>query len=92
MTLVLKPRFHAHAPLPWYTRWRATAKALGLSKEAEQRLEWIVFYYEKAGRNGSLVYRHFGLHRNTFRKWLKSFNEGDLRPLETRSRKPHGAR
>jgi transposase InsO family protein len=92
MTLVLKPLFRQRALLPRYTRWRATGKAIGLSKEAKQRLERIIFYYEKAGRNGALVCRHFGLHRNTFGKWLKSFNEGDLYTLETRSRKPHCVR
>lgn len=73
-------------------RWRATAKVLGLSKEASQRLEWIIFYHEKAEHNGALVCRHFGLHRNTFGKWLKCFDEANLRSLETRSRKPHRLR
>lgn len=75
-----------------YTRWRATAKVLGLSREAGQRLEWIIFYHEKAGKNGALVCRRFGLHRNTFGKWLKLFDEANLRSLETRSRKPHRLR
>ena len=75
-----------------YSRWRATAKVLGLSKEAKQRLEWVIFYHEKARENGALVCRHFGLHRNTFGKWLRLFREENLRSLETRSRKPHQLR
>ncbi len=81
-----------HLILDRYDRWRATARILGLSKEARQRLEWIVFYHERAGQNGALVCRHFGLHRNTFGKWLKAFDEANLRSLETRSRKPHRLR
>ena len=75
-----------------YSRWRATAKVLGLSKEAKQRLEWVIFYHEKARENGALVCRHFGLHRNTFGKWLRLFREENLRSLETRSRNPHHLR
>jgi transposase InsO family protein len=75
-----------------YTRWRRTADVLEMSKEAKQRLEWMVFYHQKASRNGALVCRHFGLHRNTFGKWLKLFDEANLRNLETRSRKPQRLR
>jgi len=92
MTMVLRPLFHAHALLPWYTRWRETGKRLGLSKEATRRLEWVIFYHTTAHRNGALVCRHFGLHRNTFSKWLKVFDASNLRRLETGSRRPHAVR
>jgi transposase InsO family protein len=92
MTFILHPISPPHVLLSLHARWRATVQVLGLSKEAKQRLEWIIFYHEKAERNGALVCRHFGLHRNTFGKWLKAFNEGNLRSLETRSRKPHRLR
>lgn len=82
------PRTLLHRP----DRWRETAKILKLSKEARQRLEWMIFYYEQAKENGALVCRHFGLHRNTFGKWLRVFDEANLRSLETRSRKPHRPR
>ncbi len=71
-----------------YDRWRATAKVVGLSQAARQRLEWMIFYHGKAKQNGALVCRHFGLHRNTFGKWLRTFDEANLRSLETRSRRP----
>lgn len=86
--LVAQPRLL----LDRYSRWRATTKVLGLSKAAKQRLEWMIFYHEKAKQNGALVCRHFGLHRNTLSKWLKLFTEDNLRSLETRSRKPHQLR
>jgi len=93
--MVYEPYQRSRRPQPSldrYTRWRRTAAALNLSKEAKQRLEWMIFYEEKARQNGALVCRHFGLHRNTFSKWLKAFDESNLRSLEPRSRKPHRLR
>ena len=92
MPFILHPLSQPHILLDRYSRWRATAKVLGLSKAAKQRLEWVIFYHEKAGQNGALVCRHFGLHRNTFGKWLSLFTEENLHSLETRSRKPHHLR
>jgi transposase InsO family protein len=92
MPILLRPLSKPHILLDRYSRWRATAKALGLSKAAQQRLAWMIFYHEKAGHNGALVCRHFGLHRNTFSKWLRLFNEANLRSLETKSRRPHQLR
>lgn len=65
---------------------------LDLSREARARLEWLIFYYEKAGENGALTCRRFGLHRNTLGKRLRLFDETNLRSLETRSRRPHRVR
>lgn len=48
-----------------YDRWREVAKVLKLSKEAQLRLEWIIFYNTKAESNVSLVCRHFGIGRST---------------------------
>lgn len=75
-----------------YDRWRSIAKALKLSKEALCRLEWIVFYYTKANQNTGLACRHFGISRSVFYKWLRCFNEVNLRSLETKSRKPKTVR
>ena len=72
--------------------WQKTAHVLGLSREAKQRLEWMIWYYQKAGENGALVCRHFGLHRNTFTKWLKRFDPANLRRLESESRRPKNVR
>lgn len=92
MSITILRRPPPRALLNRTDRWRATAQVVGLSKTARQRLEWAIFYYEKANQNGALVCRHFGLHRNTFGKWLKVFDESNLRSLETRSRKPHRLR
>jgi transposase InsO family protein len=93
--MVYEPYWHYRQPQPSlapYDRWRAAAKMAGLSKAARQRLEWMIFHRQQAGENGALVCRHFGLHRNTFGKWLKLFDEANLKSLETRSRKPHHVR
>jgi IS30 family transposase len=92
MTMILTPLFRQHTLLHPHARWRETAKRLYLSKEAQKRLEWIIFYHEKARKNGALVCRYFGIHRNTFSKWLHMFDESNLRSLETTSRTPHTVR
>lgn len=92
MSITILRRPPPHTLLSHSDRWREMTRILGLSKEARQRLEWMIFYEEKARHNGALVCRHFGLHRNTLGKWLKVFDEANLRSLETRSRKPHRLR
>jgi len=72
--------------------WRKTAKTMGLSKEARLRLEWMIFYHTKAQNNTSFVSRHFGINNSTFYKWLKIFDEVNLRTLETKSRRPKNLR
>jgi len=79
-------------PFDKYELWRKTAKILGLSKEALIRLEWIIFYQTKANGKASMVARHFGINSSTFYKWLKLFNEANLRTLETGSKRPHRLR
>jgi transposase InsO family protein len=85
-------RRRSPVPTDKYALWRKTALQLGLSREAKQRLEWIIFYYTSAQENGALVCRHFALHRNTFSKWLRRFNEANLRSLESGDRTPHTTR
>lgn len=79
-------------PTDTHALWRKTALVLGLSKDAQVRLEWMIFYHTKAKRNGALVCRHFGIHRNTFGKWLKAFDRNNLRSLESDSCRPHRMR
>lgn len=93
--MVYEPYHWSRQPRPAldrYALWRRTAILLGLSKEARQRLEWMIFYCTTAHKNAALVCRHFGLHRNTFGKWHGLFDEANLRSLETRSRRPHRVR
>lgn len=72
-------------------RWRAAARALGLSKDARHRLEWFI-WHNTHGENVSLTARHFGLARKTLHQWLGRFDETNLRLLEERSRRPHRLR
>lgn len=85
-------RNRANIPINKYILWRKTAKTLGLSREAQTRLEWMIFYHTSTVGNGALVCRHFGIHRNTFSKWLNLFDEKNILSLETRSSKPNKVR
>ena len=69
-------------------RLRESAKSLGLSKEARQRLEWFLYYESKGGRDVSLTCRHFGIGRSLFYKWKKRFDETNLQSLEDGTRSP----
>ena len=78
-----------------YERWRRVAKILKISKEAKNRLEWIIYYYEKSEMNASQTARHYGISRKTFHKWFNVFNEDNLYTLhllEDRSKAPINAR
>ena len=88
-------RFKEIKLLGKYERWRQVAKILKISKEAKRRLDWIIYYYEKADRNASLVSRHFGIAPKTFYKWFKLFDENNLYSLnllEDRSKAPKRVR
>ena len=71
-----------------YPLWCKTAEALHLSKGALLRLDWMIYYFTTGKQNGALVCRHFGLHRNTFSKWLQKFDQNNLMSLESKSTKP----
>lgn len=65
-----------------YERWKKTAEKIKLSKEAKQRLNWIIYYYEKSNKNASLTCRHYGIARKTFYKWFNQFDEDNLCTLK----------
>lgn len=71
-----------------YDRWRAIAKELGLSREANNRLEWMIYYETRAEKNATLTARYFGIGRSTFHKWQSRFDETNLRTLESKSCAP----
>lgn len=78
-----------------YERWRKVANILKISKNAKNRLEWIIYYYTKADMNASLTCRHFGMRRKTFYKWFNQFDEDNLYTLhllEDKSRAPKHVR
>jgi len=73
-------------------RWRKQAEALNLSREAKQRIEWLIFYETKAQFNASFTARHFGISTKTFHKWKNIFDGKDLRLLEDRDKSPKHVR
>ena len=78
-----------------YERWRRVAKILKASKEAKNRLEWIIYYYDKSGMNASQTARRYGISRKTFHKWLNEFDEDNLYTiylLEDKSKAPKNVR
>ena len=79
-------------PINKYELWRKTTKALGLSKSACLRLEWIIYYYTKANKNASLTVRHFGIPRSQWYYWFNRFDETNLKSLENQSTAPKNVR
>ena len=78
-----------------YERWRKVAKILKTSREARNRLEWIIYYHKKSERNASKTARHFGVSRKTFHKWLNEFDENNpytIHLLEDKSKAPKHVR
>lgn len=63
-----------------------------LSGKALLKLEWIIFYSTVGKENAKSTARHFGISRKTFHKWLKRFDERNLRSLEEVSRVPYHTR
>ena len=79
-------------PFNKYDFWQKTAKTLGLSKSACQRLEWIIFYQTKAQGNAKFTCRHFAVHRSQFYYWFNRFDETNLASLENKSTAPNEVR
>jgi transposase-like protein len=71
-----------------YTRLRGVAEKLGLTPKARQKLEWIIFYETVGKENATYTANYFGITRKTLHKWLKRFDEANLRSLEELSRAP----
>lgn len=63
-----------------------------LSAQAQLKLEWIIYYYTKGDQNAKLTACTFGISRKTFHKWLKRFDETNLRTLEEHSKAPLNVR
>lgn len=76
------------APFDKYTLLRKTAHTFKLSKEALNRLEWLIFFETKGYRNILFTCRHFGISRKIFYKWKKRYNPENLRSLEDQSKAP----
>lgn len=63
-----------------------------LSFPARLKLEWIIFYFTQGKKNAKVTAKYFGINRKTLHKWLKRFDEENLRSLEEDSRAPHKVR
>lgn len=77
-----------HELLSRSERLRRQADILGLSAKAKRKLEWFLYYLDKAGRKTAVTARYFGITRKTFYKWLSVFDPSNLRALEEGSRRP----
>ncbi|MDP2637432.1 MAG: integrase core domain-containing protein [Candidatus Levybacteria bacterium] len=73
-------------PEKW-TLLRAVAKN-SLSSKAQEKLEWLIFYHTIAKKNAVYTAAYFGINPKTLHKWLKRFEERNLKSLEEHSRKP----
>jgi len=62
-----------------------------LSKKARQRLKWFD-YYNSRGHNARLTCRHFDISPQTFYRWKRRYNPGQLQSLEDRSHRPTNLR
>jgi transposase InsO family protein len=71
-----------------FERWKMVAREQKVSREALQRLDWLIFYFARANKNASLVCRHFGIARKTFHKWFNLFDDKNIRTLESQNKSP----
>jgi len=71
-----------------WTRVRGIAEKVGLSPRAKEKLEWIIFYHTVGKKSVVTTASYFGTTRKTLHKWLKRFDEKNLRSLEEKSRAP----
>jgi len=85
-----KQAYFAEKKLPTIDPWqyvRERGKKL-LSKDAQLKLEWIIFYHTIGKKNATKTASHFGINPKTLHKWKGRFNERDLTSLEEHSRAP----
>lgn len=73
-----------------YGKWdlyRDIAKTK-LTKSAQLKLEWIIFYNTIGNRKVVPSARHFGINPKTLHKWKNRFDERNLYSLEEHTRTP----
>lgn len=71
-----------------WLRLRGVAETIKLSQKARERLEWIIFYNTYGKYNAKTTANYFGISRKTLHKYLKRFDEGNLKSLEEHSKAP----
>ena len=62
-----------------------------ISPDANRRLKWFDYYYSH-NRNARLTCRHFDISSQTFYRWWKRYDPGNLKTLESRSHRPRHIR
>lgn len=85
-----KNYFFPAKPLPDWDK-RILIRKVGqdlLSPAAQLRLEWIISYQTLFSSSATKTAAHFGISRKTFHKWLKRFDERNLKSLEEESKAP----
>lgn len=89
-----KQAYFVQKPLPVIDPWQYTREQGRklLSKDAQLKLEWIIFYHTVGKRNARFTAKHFGINPKTLHKWKTRFNERDLTTLEERSKAPEKTR
>ena len=70
---------------------RLAGRGQELSAQVRRRLKWMD-YYEGHGHNARLTCRHFDISPQTFYRWRRRYDPGNLRTLENCSRRPHRRR
>ncbi len=75
-----------------WARLRAAAKEMKLSRDARNRLDWMIWYKTAGAYNARRTCRHFGIAPKVFYFWRKRFSETNLASLEDRSHRPHRVR
>ena len=71
-----------------WVRLRGITQSIGLSSKAKEKLEWIIFYSTVGKGNVKSTASYFGVTRKTLYKWLKRFDERNLKSLEEKSKAP----
>jgi len=78
--------------LPGASRIAHWASRTGsLTKQAKQRLR-VIDWHQQHHQNKSLTSRHFGIGRNTLKRWLRRFQQQGLIGLNDKSRRPKSLR
>jgi putative transposase len=70
---------------------RLAGRGRDLSAQARRRLKWMD-HYESHGHNARLTCRYFGISPQTFYRWRRRYDAGNLRTLEDRSCRPRRLR
>ncbi len=73
---------------PTFDHWRDLALYWGISSEARQRLEWMIFYQTVGQKNAKATAAYFGISAKTFHKYKSRFDPARIQSLEEYSRAP----